>query len=43
MKIASLLDKRNPKDPNAQKIEKARELTLTKKNNKNIFKVRSIK
>ena len=43
IKIASLLNKRNPTNAKAQKVKKAkRKLTHTKKNNKNIFKVRSI-
>ena len=44
MKIAFLLNKRKPINTNAQKLKKAqRELIQTKKNNKNIFKDRSIK
>ena len=43
IKIASLLNERNPANANAEKRKKAqRELTLIKKSKKNTFKVESI-
>ena len=44
VETASLCNKRNPTNANAQKLKKEqRELIHTKKNKKNAFKMRSIK
>ena len=43
MKILPLLKKKNPRNANALKSKARRELTHTKKNNQNPFKVKSIK
>ena len=42
MRKASLLNKKNSTNANAQKLKKPIELTYTKKNNKNTFKAKSI-
>ena len=43
MKIASLLNKRNPTRVNVQKLKKAQQELTHSKKNKNTFKMRSMK